>query len=191
MLEYRRRLPHLQPDGVHLFLTWRLWGSLPAKPEILRHYTPGQTFVAQDRALDRATGPRWLGDTRIARMVADTIRRGETLREMYDLRAWVIMPNHIHLLILPRTAVPSLTRWVKGSAARRANALLGRTGEPFWQDESYDRWMRNVIELEKTVRYIERNPVSAGLTASVEDWPWSSAGQAEAPAPPDSPNLMH
>ena len=53
--------------------------------------------------------------------------------------------------------------------------ILGRTGQPFWQDESYDRWVRGPSELEKIVRYIERNPVSAGLVDSIENWRWSSA----------------
>ena len=59
--------------------------------------------------------------------------------------------------------------------ARQANVILGRTGQPFWQDESYDRWVRGPSELEKIVRYIERNPVSAGLVDSIENWRWSSA----------------
>jgi type I restriction enzyme R subunit/putative DNA methylase len=66
-------------------------------------------------------------------------------------------------------------RLLRRSAARQANLILGRTGQPFWQDESYDHWVRTEAELEKIVRYIERNPVAAGLAAAVEDWPWSSA----------------
>jgi hypothetical protein len=53
--------------------------------------------------------------------------------------------------------------------------LLGRTGQRFWQDESYDHWVRGPEELEKTVLYIEENPVAAGLVERVEDWRWSSA----------------
>ena len=66
-------------------------------------------------------------------------------------------------------------RVLRRSAARQTNLILGRTGQPFWQDESYDHWVRTEVELEKIVRYIERNPVAAGLAAAVEDWPWSSA----------------
>jgi putative transposase len=53
------------------------------------------------------------------------------------------MPNHVHLLILPNTAVSEIMRWLKGSTARKANQLLERTGRPFWQDESYDHWVRS------------------------------------------------
>ena len=64
---------------------------------------------------------------------------------------------------------------IKNYSARQANAILGRTGQPFWQDESYDHWVRSPEELEKIVRYIEKNPVAAGLVDRVEDWRWSSA----------------
>ena len=85
------------------------------------------------------------------------------------------MPNHVHLLILPLVPVPVLMRWWKGSTARSANLILGRTGLPFWQDESYDHYLRS-SQLERTARYIEENPVSASLADTAERWPWSSAG---------------
>jgi REP element-mobilizing transposase RayT len=187
-MEYRRRLPHLQPADVYVFLTWRLWGSLPSGREHVRYPTPGHAFVAADRALDNnRLGPQWLRDPRIARCVVDAIRIGESERGLYQLRAWVVMPNHVHLLVLPKVAVSILTRWLKGSTARRANLVLGRTGQPFWQDESYDHWVRNREQLVRITHYIEQNPVSAGLVVSMELWPWSSAGgQAKPPAPPDT-----
>ena len=85
------------------------------------------------------------------------------------------MPNHVHLLILPKVPLPEITRWLKGSTARRANQLLERTGRSFWQDESYDHWVRTPRQLDRIISYIEENPVSAGLTASMDLWPWSSA----------------
>ena len=53
--------------------------------------------------------------------------------------------------------------------------MLGLTGQPFWQDESYDRLVRNDLEFERIVNYIERNPVTAGLVLTPEEFPWSSA----------------
>jgi REP element-mobilizing transposase RayT len=102
------------------------------------------------------------------------------------------MPNHVHLLILPQVPVPAITRWLKSWTARQANQLLGLAGQPFWQDESYDHWVRNRRQRDRIVRYIEENPVSAGLAASAEQWGWSSAGgQAAPPAPPpDSSEKM-
>ena len=92
-----------------------------------------------------------------------------------ELRSYVIMPNHIHLLLQPNVPLARVTKSIKGYTAREANKLLHRTGKPFWQYESYDRWVRNDSELQRIVRYIEGNPVSAGFVRSPEDWPWSSA----------------
>jgi REP element-mobilizing transposase RayT len=132
--------------------------------------------VAADRALASArAGPIRLNDPRIAHLITQTILAGEQERKFYELRAWVIMPNHVHLLILPKVPVPVITRWLKGSTARYANQLLGRTGRPFWQDESYDHWVRNRKELDRVIAYIEENPVSAGLVISIDLWPFSSA----------------
>ena len=188
MGEYRRRLPHFHPDAKHLFLTWRLWGTMPAcsgcKPT--EYPSRGHAFVAQDRILARhAAGPLWLKDPAIASLVSKAIFHGDAGRRFYELCAWVVMPNHVHLLILPLVPVPVIMRWLKGSTARSANKVLGRTGEPFWQDESYDHYLRNSRRLDRCISYIEANPVAAGLVSSAELWRWSSAGwQAEAPAPP-------
>src|SRR5271167_2249712 len=96
MPEYRRRLPHYHPDGAHLFLTWRLWGSLPAKPDSTLYATPGHAFAAQDRVLGRrASGPLWLKDPQIAELVSNSILVGDCERHFYDLIAWVVMPNSL------------------------------------------------------------------------------------------------
>jgi putative transposase len=177
MAEYRRRLPHFHPDGEYLFVTWRLHGSLPVAPPDVIYATPGHAFAAQDRALAQSHGTLWLSDTRVARQVVEAIRTGES-RKLYELHAWVVMPNHVHMLILPEVPLPKITHWIKGRTAREANLLLGRTGEPFWQHESYDHWVRHEREFLRIVAYIEANPVSAGLASTPEEWPWSSAASA-------------
>jgi hypothetical protein len=58
---------------------------------------------------------------------------------------------------------------------REGNRILGLTGRPFWQDESYDRLVRNDTEFPRITRYIETNPVKAGLAATPAEFPWSSA----------------
>jgi len=189
MPEYRRRLPHFHPNDAYVFLTWRLWGSLPAKVDLTVYPTPGHAFLAQDRVLDRrASGPLWLSDSQVADLVARAILIGDGERHFYQLCAWVVMANHVHLLILPKVRIPKLMRWLKGSTARSANRILGRTGQPFWQDESYDHYLRRSSQIDGAIAYIEGNPVSAGLVCSAEGWPWSSAGwQAKPPAPPNLP----
>jgi putative transposase len=176
MAEYRRRLPHFQPEGEYLFVTWRLYGSLPVEPPDIIYATPGHQFVARDRDLARNSEIQWLSDTRVARQVVESIRGGEG--RLYELHAWVVMPNHVHLLILPSVPLAQITHSIKGRTAREANLLLERTGEPFWQNESYDHWVRNAKECRRIATYIEENPVSAGLVSAPEDWPWSSATRA-------------
>jgi putative transposase len=156
----------------------------------LGNISPGKVFTAMDRRLDEAaTGPRWLQDERVAHVVADAFVFGEQRLGLYKLRAWVLMVNHVHILIYPETSLSRITKAIKNYSARQANAILGRTGLPFWQDESYDHWVRGPEELTKIVRYIEKNPVVAGLVSRGEDWKWSSAfdmveGQARRPVPP-------
>ena len=129
-----------------------------------------------DRELAQAvTGPSWLKDERVAQCVIETLQFGQGKLRLYVLHAWVLMANHIHILIEPNTALPKITKSIKTFSAKRANEILGRTGEPFWQDESFDRWVRDQREFGKTVQYIEFNPVAAGLAPRPEDWPWSSA----------------
>jgi REP element-mobilizing transposase RayT len=74
----------------------------------------------------------WLREPLIAKLVADAIRAGEGEKHFYELAAWVVMPNHVHLLVLPTAPLPVVTQWLKGSTARQANQVLGRSGQPFW-----------------------------------------------------------
>lgn len=89
------------------------------------------------------------------------------------------MPNHVHLLIAPRIPIRRITNGLKGVTARDANRILGRTGRPFWQDESFDHWVRTPAEFNRIRVYIESNPVSAGLADRPEDWLWSSASRSK------------
>src|SRR5207237_163900 len=107
--------------------------------------------------------------------VAETLLIGERDWKKYRLWAWVIMSNHVHILLTPLIELQKVTRALKSYSARKANLILGRTGEPFWQDESYDHWIRDSDEMNGIIRYIEWNPVKVSLAERIEDWPWSSA----------------
>ena len=178
MAYYQRNLPHWHPEGRTIFLTWRLYGSLPAG--FARHLRtlkeePEKQFLAADRRLDgAATGPRWLSDPEIAACAECALVRGAELGH-YTLHAYVVMPNHVHVLLDPKVPLRRITGGIKGVSAREANAILGRTGRPFWQDESFDRWIRDGAKFERARAYIEGNPVKAGLAARPEGWRWSSA----------------
>src|SRR5580704_807074 len=172
---YRRKLPHWQPDGAPIFLTWRLFGSLP-RVNLPASLTPSEKFLLQDRQLDAATsGPMYLKDPQVAAAVAETLLVESNHWKIFDLFAWVLMSNHVHVLLQPNKPLQEITRTVKNRSAREANIILGRTGQPFWQTESFDHWVRDGKQFHRIVRYIESNPVRAGLAASPEQWPWSSA----------------
>jgi REP element-mobilizing transposase RayT len=83
-----------------------------------------------DRFLDEARcGPTWMKRDDVAQIVADAIRYAAGTLSHYELHAYVVMANHVHLLILPLLAPSKLLQSVKGFSAREANKLLGRSGE--------------------------------------------------------------
>ncbi len=87
------------------------------------------------------------------------------------------MPNHIHAIVRPinNWTLSAITQSWKIKIARAANQILGKTGQRFWQPESFDRVIRDDDEMRRVRRYIRRNPVKAGLCAKEKDWKWSSA----------------
>ncbi|MGI8744824.1 MAG: REP-associated tyrosine transposase [Bryobacteraceae bacterium] len=136
-----------------------------------------------ERELDRAeAGPTWLKDPRVAGATVEVLF---TAQDKWKLYAWVIMSNHVHALLKPHKPICEVTRAIKSSSGRIANDILGRSGERFWQEESYDHWVRNSDEFSRIVKYIERNPVKAGLVEHPQDWPWSSATVGQVSDLPD------
>ncbi len=137
-----------------MFVTFRMYGSLPPG----RHFpggrrSAGEEFLELDRLLDReGRGPLYLRMLEIAGVVAHAISQGAE-RE-YALHAWVVMPNHVHLLMTPNVSLPGIMKRLKGTTAREANRRLGREGTPFWQHESYDRLVRDAREFGNIERYI-------------------------------------
>src|SRR5262245_17800755 len=165
---YRRHLPHWIPSGKTIFLTWNLKGSLPhdAREAIqaerrrlerepakigetqnvrqLRHQRI--LFTLTERYLDRATvGPLHLKDERASKIVLDFIFFG--VPERYDLFAFAIMPNHVHVLLLPHLPLEKITQGMKGFTAHTINLLYGQQGRALWLDESFDHWVRTHDEL--------------------------------------------
>jgi putative DNA methylase len=172
-----RRLPHRDVIGHPVFVTFRLAGSLPRS----RFFSGGEinggrSFVAMDRLLDEArTGPRYLLVPEVAEAVVAALKRGNAVLRHYELGSYVVMPNHVHVLATPRV---NRARWLgplKGFSAHEANRILRRSGSVFWQDESYDHLVKSEREFERIQRYIENNPVKAGLVTQAEEFRWSSA----------------
>jgi len=196
-LHFRGQLPHLKKEGAVYFVTFRLADSLPAH-EVARLKHERQVILEQARAakspltwheeeqllawycdkvealLDAGHGTCCLSKPEIAGLVAGALKHFNGQR--YELRAWVVMPNHVHAVVWPmpgQTLGDILHSW-KSFTSKAANKLLGRTGE-FWQKESYDHWIRDDTERARLVAYVENNPVKARLCKSLGDWKWSSA----------------
>jgi putative transposase len=179
-MQSKRHLPHWFPDGRSIFLTWRLCGSI--SPEQLRRLRAnatvpdGKKFVALDAALDSVShGPTWLSQPAIALCVCDSLHFGSDELQHYQLDSYVVMSNHVHALITPSLLVPRIMNSIKTVTAAAANKILCRTGMRCWQSESFDHWCHDEIEFHNIRRYIENNPVKAGLVAKPDEWPWSSA----------------
>jgi len=114
-------------------------------------------------------------DPRIAACIEETLLEAERAWGLCKLSAWGVMPNHAHVLLFPYEELSKVMLVIKSASARRANRSLERPGQHFRQDESFDHWVRDGRERDRTIRSIEANPVAAGLVAAPEYWSWSSA----------------
>ncbi len=200
----RGYLPHKKVAGSNYFVTFRLADSLPrsalerleAEIESLIHAFPADMFAAEkerqanlkrqreiEKLLDHGTGECWLKRPDIAGMVASAITHFDGTR--YNLRAWVVMPNHVHALLSPAAGhmLGSIIKSWKQFTSMRARRVLKITGkgDHFWQPESYDHYVRDAGDYDRIVHYIHWNSVKARLCANPEDWPWGSAKNATAP----------
>jgi len=120
-----------------------------------------------EQFLDAGSGACHLAKPGVAAILRDVLFHFDG--ERYDIHAWVIMPNHVHLLLNCR-APWDLSRnlhSIKSFSANAANKLLNISGK-LWQAESYDRIVRSPEEYNRILAYILGNPNAAGLT----DWPW-------------------
>lgn len=194
----RGYLPHRDEPGLTQFVTFHLADSLPAS---LRARMTELSGVEKDRnqlrrieqLLDAGAGECHLRRRDVAEVVEGNFllfakRNGappatdpRLLQQVsqpvcfYELRAWVLMPNHVHVLFKATAAPMSkiVADWKKHTG-RRANKLMGRRGS-FWARDYYDTYMRDAEHEKRTIHYIENNPTRAKLVLNPSDWPWSSA----------------
>lgn len=178
LVHTRRRLPHLYAIDVPVFVTWRLQGSLPAGRFFPGGDICGRAFAMMDTLLDDArSGPRHLEHADIAAAVMEAIRYREEQMQCCSVHTCVVMPNHVHLLLTPSIDLPKIMHSLKRYTARSANQALGIVGQSFWQSESYDHLVRTPEEFRRIKRYIEWNPVKAGLVARPEQFPYLWCGR--------------
>jgi len=182
-------LPHWTADGGTYHVVFRLVDSLPIAV-LEKHRSEVKMLLAAaaeagglpeqqanrlrslfgqqiESALDQGLGACWLKRPDIARLTAAALQHFDGNR--YHLRAWCIMPNHVHVILRPigNCSLPTILKSWKGYIAHKANQVLGRTGE-FWQPEYYDHLIRSERELVDTVAYVQNNPIAAGL----RNWSW-------------------
>jgi REP element-mobilizing transposase RayT len=205
---YRRKLPHIQPAEATFFMTFRLAGSMPVEmiqrlrenhalvergiltqndltEKERRELIYGEQkrlFAETDEFLDtNPNGPYWLGERAVAKIITEAMHYRDG--KQYDLHAYTIMPNHVHMMMTLLPDAPVLFKIMqnlKRYTALNANKLLDRAGA-FWEEESYDHVVRSEEELYRILNYILRNPVKAGFVSEWQDWPFTFA----------KPELLH
>jgi len=171
-------LPHFDAPGVTQLVTFQLHDSFPVTRRaefeaILKESDDSTKRRNLEVWLDRGHGECWLRRPSVAKLVERTLLAADG--SDYQLQAWVVMPNHIHLVVdvwdVP--LVRPINGW-KGRSSREANKLLSRSGT-FWQEDYYDTLIRDEAHLRSAIRYTEQNPVKACLAKAARDWQWSSA----------------
>jgi len=168
-------LPHWQQDEVMQFVTFRLGDALPkekvqlwlAQRKILLTHHPKpwdppteaeyhREFTWKlERWLDRGAGSCLLRDPSARTILADVLMKFQG--ERYEHHAWVIMPNHVHLLFVPHAPLEKLIQAWKSKSASR----IGRG--PIWQRNYRDTLIRDADHFANAVRYIRNNPSKAKL----------------------------
>lgn len=177
-------LPHWQQPGATYFLTFRLGDSIPAtlrrqwetereqwllhQPQPWSAETESEyhtRFSGQiDQWLDAGHGDCLLRDPDTRQIVENSLRHFDNAEHSHH--AWVIMPNHVHCLttLAPPARLEKIIKSWKGFSATSINKHLTRTG-PLWQEDYFDRLIRDPNHFTNCVRYIRRNPTKAGLKA--------------------------
>lgn len=185
---YVRHLPHWRQEGATYFVTFRLGDSLPRTKldELLLlrrqwerlHSPPWQKDVLEqfgrqqaefiEKWLDEGMGSSLLREPAHAALLTQAIHHFDNGR--YELGAYVVMPNHVHAVLRPlrwaEFPLESILGGWKQFSGGRINRLRGASGE-LWQDESYDRIVRDDEHLYRCIQYIGRNPAMAGLCADL------------------------
>ena len=183
----RRHLPHLRQAGATYFVTFRQGDSLPsAKRDELRQWRKSwerdnpkphstkqlnelwrATFTKVEHWLDQGMGSCLLRAASVRQLVVDSLHHFAD--ERYELACYVVMPNHVHLLVCPFSeddkALSRIMQSWKRHSSYKIKCQLG-LHDDVWQQESYDRIIRDEDHLWRVVQYIGRNPLSAHLSPS-------------------------
>ncbi len=197
-------IPHFDIEGAYQSITYRLADSLPSK--VLKAFSTELDKIKQisgemgsspitnskqlesqrrqkiEKYLDAGHGSCILKETQIANIIIDNWHFFD--KQRYELLAYVVMPNHIHVLIktYPEWTLQKVVHGWKSYTAKEIKKVMFKMGEPpippehIWQADYWDRFIRNDQHFFSTIDYIHNNPVKAGLCQSASDWLASSAG---------------
>ncbi|GDY13228.1 hypothetical protein LBMAG53_21060 [Planctomycetota bacterium] len=173
-----RNLPHFDGAQKLQCITYRLADSLPV--HVAERRADERDSKADpayrkriDRYLDTGHGSCCLSHSEIAQAIVDTWTRFDP--ERYRLHAWVVMPNHVHVLIAIQAAwslAKIVQSWKSWTGKRIKQVTTLSTG---WQRDYWDRYIRDEMHYLRAIAYIHANPVQAGLCRTPEEWLWSSA----------------
>lgn len=182
IIKTRRNLPHWTQEGAIYWITFRLADALPRSKmdqwqrerDAWMHSHPQPWTAKTAREYQIEFGERfenWLdagyGSCALARSDCREVVKACVYRfhgERVCIHHAVLMPNHVHLLLEPLHAyrLSKIMQGIKGASSRECNQILGTSGK-FWMPESYDHIVRNVEEYRYYMRYIDENPIKAGL----------------------------
>ena len=174
----RGYLPHFDAPGVTQFVTFMLVDSFPINRRvewepILKEPDGSPKRRKLEARLDRGHGESWLRKPEVATTVEEVLLDKES--RDFELQAWVVMPNHVHVVVdVWEVPLSNLVNSWKGKSSRLANLTLGRRG-PFWQEDYFDTVIRSEEHLKKAKRYAENNPTKAAFVKDPGAWRWSSA----------------
>ena len=165
-------LPHWEQSGKLQFITVRLCDSLPASKieyledlklklindECIIQVDDKDTYIEKiDNWLSKGYGECLLKYDTIQKLIDDALNYYDGKK--YDLFNYVIMPNHIHIIVIPYVNFEITWADFKRYTTRKINKFLDRTGE-LWQRECFDRMIRSGSELMRIIEYIRTNPQS-------------------------------
>lgn len=179
----RGYLPHLELSGRAIGITFRLADSLPKEviekfKQTLSEMSESDAAIKLARKIsayeDAGMGNCYLRIPECASLVVNALRHFDG--ERYRLLEWCVMPNHVHVLfsLIAGNGFEQVVRSWKNFTARQINKLLGKEGG-FWEEDFFDRVIRDQKHLEHARQYIRMNPVKAGLCSTPEQWRWGSA----------------
>lgn len=132
-----------------------------------------ELYSRVEKYLDQGHGTLALRNPISANIVQEAVRFYEGSK--YELHAWCVMPNHVHMLVTPSegASLTEIVRPIKSYSAKCIHDRFGGSGR-FWQPDFFDRLVRNEQHYERVAKYIEWNPVKAKLCTDPGSWPYSS-----------------